>query len=968
MNVDDFVTNISRDMINALDDYKNEIKEKLTTSDNKIIVKIRGNCLVSIDENRSEYSMSLLSYKEYKDNNELRNEIKFLINDMICLLDQTLQKNSYWLLLRNGKKIIGICCFVFQQYYFGIQSIFVTPENTLKGFGGCFLTLLQDFGIIFNDVNKSILPILLMRTKENTNIKLIDFYIKYFFIKPTNEEDILLIKKIQKKSTAVDIEYYMILRLPLSYMFESIIIHKLPTDWESILAIAKIVNMPSYVVLENDKKYTKVEKVSNVLFHGNDNYNNWFEKDVKKWICGFFIKKNNCDNEANIEICEKFFKLKGVCANTITFNVTKNNDGSENFESLLLSLICKNDSDIQRLHNFMSFVCLLISKIMSTNNVFFMQEYDQHYKKYFLNKIKTLKITFGEQPIQIIFKKMSISFLKYDNWIGYDEYCFIANCFNYDIISLKPILEINNLNGPLTYREKQYYLWSIEKKIYEGSYKNNRKAVIVVNADEQQYVLSYYNHNLKLNSIDRAQETYNNYIQFLFMLKSKLQPILQPVVNIMTRNNSFCIEPQTTQFNEESMKFDNSVINNADDEIDSFSIQLENAIEKTTESIELGKYVYNKSGLGFMLPLPYFIGHLLEDGVEWPISMINSFLNLIIISPERNNEDYFFVINMASLSYIKPMSIHEISSVNNIYVVCNQDNHYHLYEYIVTNKTINVYDCTDSTDDSCDYKYNAMSILRRLLDIKKILKVSSTREEAISGNYWFIEFINPYTVYKNDCACCVLMEILLCKSFFGLSERIVEEKRRQYFVNKYLRLFTELKVHDLNVNDPIQDNVTTTDIIVQLKKYANIMSANLTDSKKLKKVLKKYMKCHVCKKKVVPHHLKNSFEMDSTKTPVSISIDEIICQDFTVHELHCNCFKFFHGRCYQEQILGTICSDCGVCYRADYCYICGDLKYIKTQQEPSEKEHDHLNVLSHTTATNELENVQTCKKRRKEKH
>jgi hypothetical protein len=93
------------------------------------------------------------------------------------------------------------------------------------------------------------------------------------------------------------------------------------------------------------------------------------------------------------------------------------------------------------------------------------------------------------------------------------------------------------------------------------------------------------------------------------------------------------------------------------------------------------------------------------------------------------------------------------------------------------------------------------------------------------------------------------------------------------------------------------------------------------------------MECHACNKKVVPHHVTDSFEVELAKKSVNMSVDDCIRQEFTVHELHCDCFKLFHAKCYPTELLGTICLDCKVRYRADYCYVSGDLEYIKTTNE-----------------------------------
>ena len=55
-------------------------------------------------------------------------------------------------------------------------------------------------------------------------------------------------------------------------------------------------------------------------------------------------------------------------------------------------------------------------------------------------------------------------------------------------------------------------------------------------------------------------------------------------------------------------------------------------------------------------------------------------------------------------------------------------------------------------------------------------------------------------------------------------------------------------------------------------------------------------------------------------------------EEFTVHELHCNCFKLFHGKCYNKSLLGKTCLDCGKCYDADYCYVLGELVNISCNE------------------------------------
>jgi hypothetical protein len=268
---------------------------------------------------------------EVEKNIDLRNGIKSCCDNMIGIFHNSLSKDTYWLLLSNKSKIIGICCFLYRKHYFGIQAMLVLSEHRSKGFGGCFLSLLQDFGIILNDMHDCILPILMMERREYmNNYNLFDFFAKYFIVKPTNKEDLILIEKILKESTKDGITYYMILRLPLSFVIKDFSRNELPRDWSSLIQITKHATLPSDLLLQKNPKYSDVGRISNILFHGDDNYNNWSEKDITKWIPCYFSKQQDKNIIGQIEICKSFLILNNVGSSPFFFNGTKDDKGANN--------------------------------------------------------------------------------------------------------------------------------------------------------------------------------------------------------------------------------------------------------------------------------------------------------------------------------------------------------------------------------------------------------------------------------------------------------------------------------------------------------------------------------------------------------------------------------------------------------------------------------------------------------------
>ena len=399
----------------------------------------------------------------------------------------------------------------FFERYFGIQAMFVDLKERSKGFGGCFLSLLQDFGRIVTE-SKNILPIFLIQTRENENKKmLIKFYAKYFLVKPTNKEDILLIEQIRRESKIVDLSYYMILRLPLIYVLEmKSTIDTLPTAWENLISMSKNLTIPVDVTHLTNSKYSYVEKIINILFHGNSDDTNWSKINVKKWVQCLVIHEKEYKKIGKIEIAKNFFILKGVISNPIMFDDDKTiAEGKQFFASSATLLICKNEIDIQRVYTFMSLVCLMISKIMATDNRLFLEEYKKKYETYFAKKVTSLVNKNNIQNLNIIFKEMSTMFMNHEIHIGSDEYCFIANCFCYDVISLMPYILRDDYNEPVTYKQHKYYLWRLKKTIYKGfAVENNRKAVIVVKTQFGKFLLSFLNRSSSLSYTAIATKSY----------------------------------------------------------------------------------------------------------------------------------------------------------------------------------------------------------------------------------------------------------------------------------------------------------------------------------------------------------------------------------------------------------------------------------------------------------------------------
>jgi hypothetical protein len=936
MNNQHVVTDISMEFVNRMDDYIDLIQDKLVNRNKKQKVKIKGDDLVIVGKNNiegddsvefsntySEYSITLLLYSEYDSSTVLQNEVKSVCGDsMIHLLNQSLKEFSSLILLRKNSELIGICCFVNRSNHFGIQSMFVTSENRRSGFGGCFLSLLQDFSIIVNDKHDCILPIFMMQIKDNGNKDLLNFYAKYFLVKPTNNEDILLVEKVSMKPSLIGIKYYMILRIPLLYVLKDIFPQRFSNNWKSVIDVSKITTSPAEHVLTTSKKYTDVERMFNVLFFGNDKYNNWLNKDdYTKWVWCHFKKHKDKDTIGQLELCKKLFMLDNVGASPIIFNDLNNDDVNLDMASYLGRLICKNEKDVQRMRTFLSFTCLLISQCMSTNDFLFREDFFGNYEKYFSRKIKSLKKTFGVKTMQFYFNKMYTSFLKYDNWLGFDEYCFIANCFDYDVVLLTPTCKKSHANEPVFYKNKDYYLWCSEKKVFRGTLVNNDRAVVFLKSSNKRYILSYLNLNMKLDTSKKALATYSNNVKFRIILEKLFKK---------SQKDSVVLTKASIPIESEEIDLIHLNTDNPNNEIYSMTEQFQDALDVTTETIQTGKFVYDKKdGNGFLLPLPYFVAYMLQYGVELPISIINSFLNFIKDSPERNINDHFFVINMESINYINPLAHSLMKTARNIYVVCNEDLHYHLYEFNIIHNMINIYDCTDSNEKCCDYIGNAFKIISTLMQIKAKQKVARTAEDIKKKNYWLFKSFHPYTVFQNDCACCVIMQILERIGLYCFNKKII---RRRYFISKYLRLFSDIKVENLTVSDTIYE---TSNAILEMKRFGSIMSNNLDDDKKAKQIVLNNIQCYLCKTKIVPYELNNSDECELTKKSIGMSVDDCIKDEFTIHELHCDCFKLYHKKCYPASLLGSMCKDCGVCYRAEYCYVCGDLEYVKENQEES---------------------------------
>lgn len=510
MNVDLAVKELSKTLMNDLDNDIDIIKAKLYDRNrSKSVVTIRGGNLHLALDNVEKYSILLVSYYDYFNSSELQNSIRSLCGDVVSLLDSRLKNDSFYLLLKDDSQVIGMCCFVYEKCYFGIQAMFVAIDERLKGFGGCFLSLLQDFGRIV-DESKNILPIFLMQIKKNTNSQLTNFYAKYFLVKPSNEEDKLLVKQICNESTANDLEYYMILRLPLVYLLKMDCTNNiLQSGWKNLITMAKQLTIPSEITLEINPEYSYVEKVINVLLNSNSDYSNWSKANVKQWISCLFNKEVGRKRIGNTNIAKTLFLLDDVGASPIIFNTPKSNDGSNSFALFALRLICKIEMDIQRIYNFMSLACLMISKIISSDNSSFIEEYKEHYEKYFSKKIDLWhKKNNNHAELNIVFKEMSTLYLKQNAIIDFDDYCFIANCFCYDIIALMPVLFKNDYDKPVKYKDNTYFLWHTKITVNKGSFENNKRAVIVVKTSKEKCVLSYKNINYKLNSIMHAEKTF----------------------------------------------------------------------------------------------------------------------------------------------------------------------------------------------------------------------------------------------------------------------------------------------------------------------------------------------------------------------------------------------------------------------------------------------------------------------------
>ena len=208
----------------------------------------------------------------------------------------------------------------------------------------------------------------------------------------------------------------------------------------------------------------------------------------------------------------------------------------------------------------------------------------------------------------------------------------------------------------------------MKKKMSQGSLKNNRTAIVFVKSSTRLYILSYINrHSKSYNYYNIARATHTDYVQFHTKLVTKLEKSKKSNVNIVTTTAYPSIEAETTESCDGPTELDNSKIDNP-------TKKYNDAIEMTVESIETGKYVYHKKdGIGYYLAFPYYVGYLLEYGVEWPIGMINSFLNCIKVSPKRNKNDYFFTTNMDSINFFEPLPEELAKSARNIYVVCNED-------------------------------------------------------------------------------------------------------------------------------------------------------------------------------------------------------------------------------------------------------------------------------------------------------
>ena len=261
--------------------------------------------------------------------------------------------------------------------------------------------------------------------------------------------------------------------------------------------------------------------------------------------------------------------------------------------------------------------------------------------------------------------------------------------------------------------------------------------------------------------------------------------------------------------------------------------------------------------------------------------------------------------------------------------------HYHLYEYFLRENIINVFDCTESDEKCTDYKDNALKILCRIMNLNTKQNVAKSAAESKKKNYWLFKSFHPYTVFRNNCACCVIMQILKCTSLFGISEIIDDKHRRQYYLSLYLRLFHELPVENFDDSITIHKGEMTLDIILEIKRFCNVMSNKLNDDQKAKQILMSYTNCGICKKKIVPYDFKETDEVEFAKKSMLINIHDCLEEEFKIYELHCDCFKLFHGKCCSEELLGLICNNCGVTHRAEYCYVCGDLDYIKTHREVS---------------------------------
>jgi hypothetical protein len=89
------------------------------------------------------------------------------------------------------------------------------------------------------------------------------------------------------------------------------------------------------------------------------------------------------------------------------------------------------------------------------------------------------------------------------------------------------------------------------------------------------------------------------------------------------------------------------------------------------------------------------------------------------------------------------------------------------------------------------------------------------------------------------------------------------------------------------------------------------------------------MMCFSCNKRIAPHEENELFLVEAEiKSITTDTLDHNITKEFAVHELHCDCFKLYHKKCYTFPLLGQTCLKCGQCFRYDYCYGLGELETI----------------------------------------